>query len=101
MLRVMTVLDNSTLCVGNPDNKFDHLIEHYKREFTDASGKSDFAKIAIMYYVKNLLMLPLGTELVGYYDEQSHPNPTIRHVECELITGSSSAGRCLQCQEYR
>ena len=48
MLRVMTVLDNSTLCVGNPDNKFDYLIEHYKRGFTDASGKSDFAKIAII-----------------------------------------------------
>ena len=45
-------------------------------------------------------MLPLGTELVGYYDEQSHPNPTIRHVECELITGRSSAGRCFQCQKY-
>ena len=43
----------------------------------------------------------LGTTVVGYYDNQSFPHPTIRHVQCELITEGHPTGRCLQCQEYR
>ena len=34
-------------------------------------------------------------------DNQSFPHPTIRHVQCELITERHLTGRCLQCQEYR
>ena len=43
----------------------------------------------------------LGTTVVGYYDNQSFPHPTIRHVQCEFITEGHPTGRCLQCQEYR
>ena len=43
----------------------------------------------------------LGTTVVGYYDNQSFPHPTIRHVQCELITEGHPTGCCLQCQEYR
>ena len=48
VLRVITVLDSSSLCVGNPDTKFSQLIEHYKHGFKDASGNFDFAEFAIM-----------------------------------------------------
>ena len=30
--------------------------------------------------MKKVLLLLLGTTLVGYYDEQYYPSPTIRHV---------------------
>ena len=38
VLSVLTALDRSTFCIGN-SNKFDSLIQHYKGEFRDKSGR--------------------------------------------------------------
>ena len=39
VVRLLTLLDNSLLCHGNPDTKFSAVREHYKGVFKDKSGE--------------------------------------------------------------
>ena len=39
MEELLVFIDNSTICTGNPDNKFCHLISKRGGKFMDATGK--------------------------------------------------------------
>ena len=38
-VKLMSTLDTSTFCVGNPDAKFEQMVDRHKGSFKEQSGK--------------------------------------------------------------
>lgn len=97
VVEIVSALEDSKFCVGNPDKKFTHLSERHGGVFMDYHGN-------ILSIANNILKsyFPfLGLKTVAYYDSSYFPYPTIRHSDCQIIVSSYAADRCQQCEYYR
>ena len=81
---VFNTISSSTICTGNPDEKFKPLQEQRKGKFLDSKGDKTQA------YVD---MHPLRICSDG---EMKVVKVSIRHSDCELLI-QSSASRCSRC----
>lgn len=93
VVRLLSCLNTSSFCKGNPDNKFAKIRQNHQGVFRDRSGK--FRTI-----IKLLILFNnIGMNIVAYYDNRDLPCPTIRHIKCEYIVEVSR--RCKFCADYR
>lgn len=70
------ILDQCTICQGNPDPKFAPIVAHSKGIFRDRSG----------------------LKVNAYFD---HQTLTIRHVSCHWLLPDCDKQRCPACIQYR
>ena len=98
LIRLLSCIDNSTPCVGNPDTKFSALVQRHKGCFRSISGKSLPSYMSCVLYLF-IIILTVGT-IVAVFDTRPLPAPTIRHQECSLLIAKGSV-RCAICTHYR
>ena len=121
LIQLLSVIDGSKHCAGNPDEKFYDLITSHKGTFKNQQGYFTHSYIAtyiiyiyiytciyiymhIYIYIYIYLFIYLfiyAGNTIAYHDTASSP-PTIRCNDCEiLINPSVTSGRCQRCNKYR
>ena len=84
--KLLTVIDESKVCVGHPEERFVSLIKARKGQIKRADG-------TVSAY--------LDTAIPVYFDEEAH-SETVRSTSCELlVTCNKFKLRCQGCIEYR
>ena len=92
VIKLLSCLDASTLCIGNPDDKFKSINTRHKGLFKSKSGKVCFTLFLLFVYIGST---------VAYYDDRPLPHPTIRHTMCEMFVSDESGVHCSSCENYR
>jgi hypothetical protein len=77
LLKLLSMIDTSSLCKGNADEKFENTSKRRNGKFLDRAGNP-----------------------VAYYDLRHLPLPTIRHRNCTVFVRNDTM-RCHACEDYR
>lgn len=93
IIGVMNALSFSKVCIGNPDDIFQPLIEARKGIFKNAQGNG-----YIFLENRNFKFVTIGTERTAEVESLISKCPTIRHLECDLVTQGE---RCSKCEKHR
>lgn len=88
--------EESSLCTGNPDSKFNDVKERKKGVFQDRFGIFYCCMIFCVFFNHSLF---LG-KTVAFHDSRQLPSETIRTTSCCLFV-AKGCERCLSCDEYR
>ena len=95
-------------CSGNPDPLFLRLPNIRDAVLKDHSSKYLFVVCMYMYIhvhiactcIPMYTLLPTGSKVVAVVDSLRTGDPSIYHVECEILV-SSSTERCSSCSRHR
>ncbi len=99
---LITVIDSSKLCVGNPDDRFIPLL-HQRGEISRTDVVCMYTCTYILVCcILPVLLYPIGTQIVATQDHPIFGTPTIRHSNCSIhIPASQTSDRCKPCQKFR
>ena len=101
---LLTTVQSSTLCCGNPAEEFRGLVELHDGTFKDPTGMCNFlfSRTSPSFFTASSFVIYVGTRTIAYHDMQSLSYPTIRHSSCEfLLPHSSKSKRCKNCASFR
>ena len=101
---LLTTVQSSTLCCGNPAEEFRGLVELHDGTFKDPTGMCIFlfSRTAPSFFTASSFVIYVGTRTIAYHDMQSLSYSTIRHSSCEfLLPHSSKSKRCKNCASFR
>lgn len=94
---LLEIVNASKLCIGNPDSKFEPLVQSRNGKFLNRSGKL----IAIALFWNHCVkMFVLTGATVASEELKVMQSSTIRHAQCTLLSGSKNH-RCAMCTKYR
>lgn len=93
--KIMAIFCSSTICIGNPDDKFFPLLSSKKQQFYDITGI-----YVHWFYIIHSNFLYLGSTITAYQDTSLIGVSTIRTVKCELLV-SGRGVRCTKCIAFR
>ena len=94
---LLSCIDNSTPCVGNPETKFSAIGQRLKGCFRSISGKKLPSYMSCVLY--SLIIILTAGMIVAVFDTRPPPAPTIQHQECSLLIAKGSV-RCAICAHY-
>ena len=98
-MQLLKGVDDSCLCIGNPDPKFDEIRDLRKGKFMDQRSTS-INNLCTCRYVKLFIITFSDKNVVAYHDTRLLPLPTIRSTNCQMFI-SPGQNRCMKCDEFR
>ena len=99
VINALTLIDQASVCIGNPDDTFKTLVAAREGVFRNASGKHYMH--AVFNNSKSVWHFNLGTEVVAKVEEAITGTSTIRHSMCELLISPGKKSRCGKCEAHR
>ena len=109
VVELLSTIDNSMFCIGNPDMKFNYIIKRRNGLFVDKTGKSlcmvngynfrnTFTCINYRYIcTDSITSMSYVGDVIAHHDIKT-TCPTIRHKYCERFIEKS--GRCQYGDDY-